>query len=244
MRKLTLESIIEKYYLNGLVEKIKWEVKDKNLLIKFNPEEMRSLMGVINHSNINLPDGEILIYNTTQLLKLVKILGHEINLDVYIERKTPLKLLISDNEFDLEFYLADKNLVSNKIPELNDIEFDISFKIDKEFINKFKSAKKGLGSEVTKFTIEANQLKTKEVIFTIGDLNNHSNKVKFSNYTESEIPINLIPFNSNVFNEILISNENADEGTFDLSKEGLIRLMFKEGETDSTYYLVRLDEES
>jgi len=33
--KLDLQSIINKYYLNGLNETVKWEIKDKTLTIKF-----------------------------------------------------------------------------------------------------------------------------------------------------------------------------------------------------------------
>ena len=33
--KLDLQSIINKYYLSGLNETVKWDIKDKNLNIKF-----------------------------------------------------------------------------------------------------------------------------------------------------------------------------------------------------------------
>ena len=35
INKLDLTGIISKYYLNGLVEAVKWEIKDNHLSIKF-----------------------------------------------------------------------------------------------------------------------------------------------------------------------------------------------------------------
>jgi hypothetical protein len=35
INKADLVSIISKYYLNGLIESVKWEIEDQNLTIKF-----------------------------------------------------------------------------------------------------------------------------------------------------------------------------------------------------------------
>ena len=36
INKLDLVSIISKYYLNGMNEKVKWDIQDSKLIIKFN----------------------------------------------------------------------------------------------------------------------------------------------------------------------------------------------------------------
>jgi hypothetical protein len=241
MQKSILESVIEKYYLNGLVESVKWGIKDKSLVINFIPHEIRSLIGTIKCSNFILDDNEIAIYNTSQLVKLIKILNKEISVSTYAERKTSLKLLLSDNQYDLEFYLADKNMI-DRVPEVSEPTiYEVAFKIDHEFINKFKNAKKGLGPDTNKFTIEANQLIPNQAYIVVGDLHTHANKVKFSIPIESTIPLSIMPFQADVLNEILLANENCNEGKFEISQHGLIKLTFKENDIESTYFLVRLD---
>lgn len=240
MQKSLVESIIDKYHLNGLVEGIKWTVKNKTITISFVPEEKKSVTGTITCTDFDLIDSEILIYNTSQLIKLVKILGQEIALNVHYEKKIPIKLLLSDNKFDLEFYLADKNLIKSDIPTVNEPPYEISFKINEEFTNSFKSAKKGLGNDVTKFTIEANQFVNNQLTVTVGDLNNFAHKAKFNVAIESTHSISSIPFEADILNEILVANQEADEGKFELSQHGLIKLTFKQGKINSVYYLVRL----
>lgn len=241
MQKSLVESVIDRYYLNGLVEGVKWEINNKNIIINFTPEEKKSLVGIIKCSDIDIRDSEILIYNTSQLIKLIKILGNDISLDIYSERNIPIKLLLADNKFDLEFYLADKNLINKDIPSINEPSYEIEFDICKDdFIDRFKNAKKGLGNDITKFTIEANQFIEKQLTITVGDLHNFSNKVKFNVPIESTESISSIPFEADLFNEILIANEDAKEGKFYLSQHGLIKLFFKKENIESVYYLVRL----
>ena len=35
MNKNTITSVIDKYYLNGTVESVKWVIKDKNITVDF-----------------------------------------------------------------------------------------------------------------------------------------------------------------------------------------------------------------
>jgi len=72
MKKLYLEDVIEKYYLNGLVERVKIEVVDKTLTTKFISNQ-KNLVGTLCAPNIELDDCEFGVYDTTQLLKLIGI---------------------------------------------------------------------------------------------------------------------------------------------------------------------------
>ena len=73
INKLDLTSIISKYYLSGMNEAVKWEIKDNTLTIKFTAPD-RSMLGVVTHSNFDLEDSTIGISNTTQLNKLLQII--------------------------------------------------------------------------------------------------------------------------------------------------------------------------
>jgi hypothetical protein len=70
MDKLHLVSTFEKYYLNGTVERVKMQVKDKNVAINFVAPN-KDLVGCVNASEFELEDTELGIYDTSQLLKLI-----------------------------------------------------------------------------------------------------------------------------------------------------------------------------
>ena len=104
--KVEFQAVINKYYLNGLIEGVKWDVKDNNLNIKFTAPT-REMIGEINYSNFNLVDSSVGISNTTQLLKLIGISSGEIMLDYIKNGKTFTKLIIADNQFTVNYALAD-----------------------------------------------------------------------------------------------------------------------------------------
>jgi hypothetical protein len=241
MNKQTLVSTIDKYYLNGTVESVKWVIKDKNMTVDF-ITPFKNLVGKVISPNIDLEDSEIGIYNTSQFYKLVKIMDNYIVLKLNkSERGTPLELTIADNQYDLNYYLSDLNLIET-IPTINEPEtYDASLNIDSSFITTFANAKKALG-DVKQFTVKSEYDKENGtgLLITIGEGNGYANKIKFKTPCESLLGLNEMPFPADVMNEVLKANEEANSGTIEISQEGLMKLTFKEDSIESTYYLVRL----
>ena len=98
--------------------------------------------------------------------------------------------------------------------------------------------------DIKPFTIETDSLINK-IIFTLGETSSYANKIKFNVDVMPEFgikDIKAIPFSANMFHEVLMANKEAEKGTLSFSKEGLIKLFFKEGNIESIYYLVRLEE--
>ncbi len=93
MKKLYLEDVIEKYYLNGLVERVKINIENKTLTTKFISNQ-KNLVGSITAPDMELNDCEFGIYDTTQLLKLIGITDHFLTLEVAMQGKVATKLLI------------------------------------------------------------------------------------------------------------------------------------------------------
>ena len=153
MNKDTLTSVIDKYYLNGTVESVKWVIKDKNITIDF-ITPFKNLVGKITSKDIDLENCDIGIYNTTQFYKLIKIMDRTIILKLgKSEKGTPLELAISDNQYDLNYYLSDLMLIE-PVPAINEPEhYDATIPINSEFISLFTNAKKALG-DIKQFTIE------------------------------------------------------------------------------------------
>jgi len=246
MQKETLKSAIEKYYLNGLTENTKIVVKDKSVVINFTPTEDRSLIGKITISDTDLTDAEIGVYNTTQLLKLLKIMDHTIKVTFNEEYEVFNKIILQDNKYDLEFYLADINMIGKVSKVKEPSVYDLNISLDSEITKKYTDAKKALG-ETKQFTIEVDSVIGNQVVITLGDKSSYANKVKFNIplTPKDEQPLNdlhAIPFSANLFHEVLAANKEAEIGQLSLSREGLLKLYFKEKNIESIYYLVRLEE--
>ena len=240
MNKQTLTSVVDKYYLNGTVEAVKWVVKDKVATIDF-ITPMKNLVGKVISPNFDLEDSEVGIYNTSQFYKLVKIMNDTVVLKLNkSERGTPLELTLADNQYDLNYYLSDLNLIET-VPSINEpAVYDAELDIDSDFINKFTSAKKALG-DVKQFTAkcEVND-GTMDLLIIIGEGNGYANKIKFKTKCEALFGLDEIPFPADVMMEVLKANEDATEGKLQISQEGLMKISFKEDGIESTYYLVRL----
>lgn len=242
MQKQILTSVIDKYYLNGTVESVKWSIKDKNITIDF-ITPFKNLVGKITSPNIDLEDCELGIYNTTQFSKLVKIMDKTIILNLgKSERGTPLELAISDNQYDLNYYLSDLNLIDT-VPVINEPDYyDATVPITSEFISLFINAKKALG-DVKKFTIKSESLDGEMFLnIVLGDGSGYANKIKFKTKCEAMLGLSELPFPADIMTEILKANEGMKEGKIEISEQGLMKMMFKEDSTESTYYLVRLNE--
>jgi hypothetical protein len=202
---------------------------------------MKNLVGKVVSPNFDLEDSEVGIYNTSQFYKLVKIMNDTVVLKLNkSERGTPLELTLADNQYDLNYYLSDLNLIET-VPTINEpADYDADLDIDNDFINKFTSAKKALG-DVKQFTTKSEVNDgVMELLITIGEGNGYANKIKFKTKCEALFGLSEIPFPADVMMEVLKANEDATEGKLRISQEGLMKISFKEDGIESTYYLVRL----
>ena len=73
INKTDLKSVISKYHISGLVEQVKWEIKDNNLAVKF-MSPSKEMLGEVKCSKFPLDDCSFGISNTTQLVKLIDII--------------------------------------------------------------------------------------------------------------------------------------------------------------------------
>lgn len=242
INKNNLTSNIEKYYLNGIVESVKWNISGNTLNTTFiSPNQ--DLVGKMKCS-VELEDGTIGIFNTSALLKMLSILDSDILVNVEKQHKTPIKLLIEDKNFSLQYSLADPSVIQNP-PEIQEPEYDTTFPIDGEFISRFIKAKTALGSntkDIVRISNRLNEMKNTEVKLVLGEPTSHSNKVEFTSVAKFYKPsVEDIPFNSLHIREILNANKNdIQEAMGYLSSEGLLKLEFKTETGTSIYYLPKL----
>jgi hypothetical protein len=243
MNKNTIISVLDKYYLNGIVESVKWSINNKNITVDF-ISPFKNLVGKVTSPNFDLENCEIGIYNTSQFSKLIKIMDTTIVLNLNkSERGTPLELTIADNQYDLNYYLSDLNLIET-VPVINEPDiYDSEVHVTKEFISKFINAKKALG-DIKQFSIKAEYTEGEgmECIIVLGDGAGYANKIKFKTPCEALFGLSELPFPADIMTEVLKANEDASEALIQISNEGLMKLTFKEEEVESIYYLVRLSD--
>jgi hypothetical protein len=236
MQKLTLDSAIDKYYLNGLIESAKWVIKDKSAVIEFiSPNQ--DAIGKVVCSDFDLENASFGVYSTSQLIKLVKIMDRIIELKLEKKGMVSTELLIADNQYDLSFYLSDVTMI-DKVPSI-DIPENPTAKIpvNDEFAVKFINARKALG-DIKQFTIGA---KKDKLMFVIGEKTSYSNKVKYEVDGEVIKSFDPIPFPVDFFNEVLVANR-GEEGEITVYSEGLMYIEFKSKSVKSYYFLIRLQE--
>jgi hypothetical protein len=234
--KLELQSVIEKYHLNGLVENVKWEIDfDKNLTINF-MSPTREMIGKVTSTNFPLPESSIGISDTTQLDKLLSITSGDLILDYAKEGKIVTKLLIADNQFNLNYSLADLLTVPKPGEYNGPEEYDIEATLDNETITALVKAKNALSnseSVVVKPGMDGLE-------FTFGGDVEYANKVTYSiqNINTIEETRFGLTYNSNLLKEILINNKGAESGLLSIKSNGLIKIEFDHKNVKSKYYLV------
>jgi hypothetical protein len=233
--KLELQAIIEKYHLKGLIENVKWEIdSNKKLTINF-MAPTREMIGSLTHSGFPLPESEIGISNTTQLDKLLSITSGDLILDYAKEGKVISKLLIADQQFNLNYSLADLLTVPKPGSYNGPEEYDIETAIDNEITTALVKAKNALpNSENVVIKPSLNGLE-----FTFGGDVEYANKVS---YSIQNIDLTgktfTLTYNSDLLKEILVANKNADSSKLYVNSSGLMKIEFNYKNLQSKYYLV------
>jgi hypothetical protein len=234
--KLQLQSIIEKYHLNGLIENVKWCIDgNKTLTIDF-MAPTREMIGKVVYNGFPLPESEIGINNTTQLDKLLAITSGDLMLDYAKEGKIISKLLIADNQFNLNYSLADLLTILKPGSYNGPEEYDVEAILDNEVITALVKAKNALSNSEN--VVIATGLLGLE--FTFGGDVEYANKVTYT--VQNPTIINQCTFssvyNSSLLKEILVNNKGAESGVLSIKSSGLIKIEFNHKDLQSKYYIV------
>ncbi len=231
--KRKLVDSIEKYYLNGLTEAVKFNVKNNILVIPFSTTN-RDVVGEVTLP-IELPDAEFGIFETSPLLKLLNILDTNIDIQYQETYNIVEKLLIEDNQYKMMFSVSDISLIP-KTPNAIDVNYQLTYAMEPDFVTRFIDCKKALGPDIKTFTLEP-QNETARII--LGDPSGYANKLEFSIPAKTEeFPFASLLFPSDILKEILAANKNFDAAEMKVNEDGLMHLMFSEGDIISQYYVM------
>ena len=235
--KRIIDSFINKYHLGGNIERTKWVSDGESLKADF-INDSQNLVGKVVSKNFKFPIGEFGIYSTSTLSKMLGILENEVMFEVIKENKIPARFNIGDTAMDVKFNLADPQVIPN-VPSINKTEGNIHVELTEEFTTRFIKSKDAVGEEVF-YVSTQDGFTSPEVKLTIG--NSTSNSVSFAAYIEpgsAEVELDNIPFSADLVKEIFKHNKRFELGWMDINPKGLMSFVFKFGDLESNYYLVR-----
>tara|TARA_B100002019_G_C21269127_1_gene601137 strand:+ start:513 stop:1232 length:720 start_codon:yes stop_codon:yes gene_type:complete len=237
MKKQSLQRYIEKYNLGGNVNSVVWNSDGKSLTTNFITDD-KSLLGQLKGSNFNLENGDIGVYNTDQLIKLLSVCGSDVDINLSKADDKPFALGINDSKSKVQFMLSDLSVI-NQPPNLKSLpDFKIKIKIDKDFMDRFIKAKNAL-TEVDTFTVLS---KDGNVDVVLGYSSINTNRVTIPVSVDSAEDCDPISFSAKFFKDVLVANKECSSAVLEVSDKGLSRINFKIDDFDVTYYLVAQDE--
>jgi len=238
IHKNKLLSFISKYYLNGLNNQVKWRIKDNKLTV-YGGEAGRVCK--IELDNFPLGDGELGVFDTNKLNKLLSITSGDLMISVDKIKSVFTKLYFQDANFNLTYSLADililgKNTYYNN-PEKWAIELDLTSS-DIDNLIKAKNALIDVDNMLITTSKDLDGGNICEFIF--GDNTGFSNKITYQISSGIINPSNFsIPFNSNIFRDILSVNKDQDSCSLKISYEGVLKLNFESEGIRSEYFVAR-----
>ena len=233
MNKQKLTGFVEKYSLGNTIESVPWSIKNNTLSTDFVSED-RTLLGNVTLNSFELDDSEVGIYNTTQLQKMISVLGSEVTVRLKKAEERAIAIDMTDGDVSLNYMLADLDIIP-KAPKLKTLpDTTVIIKIDNEFITKFVRAKNAL-SESDNFTVISNSIT--QII--IGESDSNTNKININVKTERSQNLSAISFNANYLKEILAANRDHTSAKMEVCAGGLAILTFSNADYTSKYYLVQ-----
>ena len=237
VNKSTLTSVISKYYLNGLNNQVKWRIKDNQLTVYAGDN---GRVCKVIHNNFNLEDAELGVFDTHKLSKLISITNGDLSISLEKIKAVYTKMHIADLNFDLTYSLADILILGKNTYYEDPEEFEIQIDLTREDIDhliKAKSALADVNNMLITTTTDMDGTNICEVIF--GDNTGFSNKITYQlrgNITKGDIKI---PFDSDIFKDILSANKDMESGTLKISEVGMLKANFLTEETESEYFIAR-----
>ena len=237
VNKSTLTSVISKYYLNGLNNQVKWRIKDNQLTVYAGSN---GRVCKVIHNNFNLEDAELGVFDTHKLSKLISITSGELSITLEKIKAVYTKMHVADLNFDLTYSLADILILGKNTyyedPEEFEIQIDLT-REDIDYLIKAKSALADVNNMLITTTTDMDGTNICEIVF--GDNTGFSNKITYQlrgDITKEDIQI---PFDSDIFKDILSANKDMEKGTLKISEVGMLKANFSTEETESEYFIAR-----
>jgi len=218
-----------------LVESVSWKTDGQKLNTRFIADD-KTVLGEITLDNFNFETAELGIYTTSNLNKMLSVLGDDVELEVQKIEDKSISLGLESDGTKASYQLADLSVIPN-VPDLKQLpEFDVEIELDGKFIDKFIKAKNAL-SDVDTFTVLTEKGNLNVVI---GYSNVNSNRITFKAVEGYIKEVKPISFSAKYLKEILTANKEATSAKLLVSTKGLAHIQFIIDDFVCKYYLVEV----
>ncbi len=237
MNNTKLLRFIDKYHLGGEIKSVKWVSNGNKLSTRFISGDKSVVGSVVLDKFDGIDSSELGVYNTSQLISLLTILGDDIkfNLSSAGEKFISIDMVDTTRNTKSKYMLSDLSVIPTPPPMKNlPDKFELKLDVTSYFINTFINGKSAL-PDSDSFTILC---KDGKVDVVIGYSSIASNRVTIPVETSEYQDIEPISFNAKMFANILSSNKECESATLEVSSAGLSRIKFKVDDYSSEYYLV------
>lgn len=238
MNKKTFLNFLTKYHLGGTIEETIWKMEDKSLLVKFRDED-KEVMGIGLLKELDLPDSEFGVYNTSKLINGVSPLDDDMKIEFEGDPSDVASLIFSDKDVKNKRTLASVDIINNTFQGADFAEdiFDCVIDIDNSFLVKFNKVK---NVDSTNIAIKVNNDKTATFIINYSDNNVDTGRFNVD-IVKGEMIIKPILFKMNVIAKILNANKDMEKCKIKLCTEhGILKFEFKLTDMNYVYYTVAL----
>jgi len=151
------------------------------------------------------------------------------------------KMHIQDSNYNLTYSLADTLILGKNVWYEDPEELDIDIVLEPEDIDALIKAKNALGDIDNMLITTTTDFDSNPICeFIFGDNTGFSNKITYQvNGGKIENNSLSIPFNSDIFKDILNNNKDMDFCTLKLSNTGILKIEFKSEGIKSEYFIAR-----
>lgn len=245
MKKSILSSFINKYSLNCSISTSKWTVDqfDKTIQTYTITDDKSAACNVNLKFQDDLESGELGIYDTVKLQKLLTVVDDEINMSYVKHNEKITALNLQSDNTTVQYVTADIKVLPKAHKISRDFEYSLQIPIDKQFISKFIKSKNAL-VDVDRFSlIPAKKSKNKQIQLVIG-YSKSTNTTKISidiNPLDGKNELNkVMTFNAKYLKEIFSSNNEFDNAFLKVCEDGILYVEFINDLFSCKYHLVEL----
>ena len=248
MEKKNIETFIRKYNLGGLIEGVRWNNVNDDLVATAMTSDRKLFTSVVWEKNATFfKDVEIGIQDTTKLKKMLAPLSDTINvaLDIDEEDATRVRQLIADDGKNTMNYQAAQVGVLDSVPKMKNIpSFDVEINLSPEFVNALNKSFAALGDDQTLFTLIMSKKKQK-MEMVLGYKQNLSDRIalEVSTNTGKDTVKTPISFNAKHLKEVLSANSEVENAVLYVAEAGLASIGFSVDGFISQYYMIKIDVE-
>lgn len=235
MEKTKLNSFISKYHLGGLIQSVAWSANG-SLSTRFISDD-KCIIGDVQLNSFKSDPIQVGIPDTDRLLKLLGVLGNDIDLSFNASENTAFSITMNDKNTTINYMLVVLGVIASVPKFKSEPTFDLSINITKDFIERFVKAKAALPDEEYFTVIYNNKLDKYQVVIGYSNVNSTRVSIDLTDYTALTNNIEEISFSAKYFREVLAANKDCTGGIMQISAQGLAKIEFKNEDFTTKYVL-------